>query len=107
MGITAIIMKTNIFDSLQNWYLSQCDGDWEHEFGIKIDTLDNPGWSVIIDLVGTECEDKKFNKIDQQITENNWIQCQVKNGKFIGASGPQNLSDIIRVFINWQNSFNE
>ena len=27
---------------LQSWYQSQCDGDWEHEFGIRIETLDNP-----------------------------------------------------------------
>ena len=39
---------------LQDWYLKQCDGGWEHEYGIKIETLDNPGWKVIIDLAYTE-----------------------------------------------------
>jgi hypothetical protein len=95
-------MKQSIFDLLQNWYYFQCDGDWEHEFGIKIDTLDNPGWTVSIDLVGTDCENKLFKEIDEQINENNWIQCEVKDGKFKGSGGPQNLSDIIKIFISWK-----
>jgi Immunity protein 53 len=38
---------------LEDWYETQCDGDWEHQHGLKIDTLDNPGWQVQIDLDGT------------------------------------------------------
>jgi len=97
-------MKDNPFELLQSWYDQQCDGDWEHEFGIKIDTLDNPGWSVSIDLLGTNLENKKFTKVNQLITENDWIQCNVENYKFHGAGGPQNLMDIINVFLVWQNS---
>ena len=26
---------------LEEWYKSQCDGDWEHLFGVEIGTLDN------------------------------------------------------------------
>ena len=36
-----------VFQRLQKWYKSQCNGDWEHSFGIKIETLDNPGWIEI------------------------------------------------------------
>ena len=35
---------------LEQWYEKTCDGDWEHIYGISIDTLDNPGWRVRIDL---------------------------------------------------------
>lgn len=94
-------MEKDVFDSLQRWYYAQCDSDWEHEFGIKIDTLDNPGWVVIIDLINTRLENQDFNEIDLQITENNWIQCEVKDGKFKGVGGPTNLTEIIEVFINW------
>ncbi len=31
---------------LQRWYSAQCDGDWEHGLGVRIETLDNPGWMV-------------------------------------------------------------
>lgn len=97
-------MKDASFELLQDWYAQQCDGDWEHEFGIKIDTLDNPGWSVFIDLVGTSLENKKFTKLNRLTTENNWMQCSVEDHKFHGSGGPQNLIDIINVFIEWKNS---
>jgi len=38
---------------LTQWYLAQCNDDWEHLYGVKIDTLDNPGWSLRIELTGT------------------------------------------------------
>ncbi|TMB85990.1 MAG: hypothetical protein E6J45_14585 [Chloroflexi bacterium] len=31
---------------LQHWYLSRCDGEWEHQRGITIESLDNPGDDV-------------------------------------------------------------
>lgn len=30
----------NIFEWLQNWYISNCDGEWEHWKRIKISTVD-------------------------------------------------------------------
>jgi hypothetical protein len=38
---------------LQDWYKQNCDGDWEHSYGINIYTVDNPGWSVNIELTDT------------------------------------------------------
>ena len=34
---------------IEQWYQRQCDGNWEHQHGIKVETLDNPGWHVEID----------------------------------------------------------
>ncbi|MFE6026463.1 Imm53 family immunity protein [Streptomyces niveus] len=41
-------------DWLRNWYAQQCDGEWEHERGVRIATIDNPGWTVSIDLEESE-----------------------------------------------------
>jgi hypothetical protein len=38
---------------LENWYSPQCNGHWEHGFGVRISTIDNPGWSADIDLHDT------------------------------------------------------
>ena len=46
-------MKNN-FLWLQQWYYGHCNGDWEHGSGIHIDTLDNPGWSITINLEDTD-----------------------------------------------------
>ena len=45
---------------MQDWYKKQCDGDWEHQNGIRIETIDNPGWKIVIDLVETELDGKTF-----------------------------------------------
>ena len=87
---------------LENWYKSQCDGDWEHMFGIKIDTLDNPGWNVEIDIADTELEDKPFNEYEYNLNDDNdWMFCQVKNGKFDAAGDPNKLGEIIKIFKEW------
>ncbi len=41
---------------LEQWYAEQCDGVWEELYGITIQTLDNPGWDVTIQLIGTKYE---------------------------------------------------
>jgi hypothetical protein len=48
---------------LQNWYSTQCDGDWEHQYGVSLDTLDNPGWRLKIDLCGTAAKDRTLDRI--------------------------------------------
>lgn len=86
---------------LEEWYSSQCDGDWEHSYGLKIDTLDNPGWFVSISLLETDLEYKQFEPVVTERSEIDWIQCKINKGHFEGAGGPSNLEEIITVFKNW------
>ena len=46
-------MELSNIEWLQQWYQKNCDGEWEHLYGIEIETLDNPGWHVKIDLEET------------------------------------------------------
>lgn len=94
---------------LQSWYESQCDGDWEHSYGIEIETLDNPGWWLSVDLVDTQwAELTQARNIDRR-TDSDWVQTEITDGKFIGAGGPENLSELIELFlqITQQNSTHE
>lgn len=50
----------NLLSWLQEWYSENCNGDWEHSDGIRIATLDNPGWSIKISLLDTSIESKAF-----------------------------------------------
>ena len=50
----------NVFAWLEEWYKSSCNGEWEEDYGIKIQTIDNPGWLVIIDILETDLEEKEF-----------------------------------------------
>ncbi|MDE3046627.1 MAG: immunity 53 family protein [Verrucomicrobiota bacterium] len=97
-------MNDNNLIWLLHWYHSQCDGDWEHGNGIKIGTIDNPGWSLKVSLNETELADKEFTTIDINRSESDWIYCSIKNEIFEGFGGPFNLSEILQIFHNWAES---
>jgi hypothetical protein len=86
---------------LQNWYHSQCDGDWEHSYGVKIDTLDNPGWSVVIDLAETNLAGCAFPEVHRLEHDMDWIHCRVRGMRFEGNGGPFMLEEILRAFLVW------
>lgn len=92
--------KTN-FEWLQEWYSRHTDGDWEHQNGIKIETLDNPGWSVLIDLDGTELSDRDFQRRQVERSENDWFHLWTDHGEFEIACGPMNLEEALGVFREW------
>jgi hypothetical protein len=87
---------------LMHWYERQCDGDWEHQWGVKIDTLDNPGWSLEIDLENTEFEDRPFARVEHNLqSDRGWWVCWVENRQFHAACGPVDLAAVIEVFKGW------
>jgi hypothetical protein len=87
-----------ILEWLQDWYSNQCDGEWEHSYGIRIDTLDNPGWEVTIDLIKTKIEGKEipYQLIDKG--ENDWYGLSIKNNQFVGIGDPSKLIIILARF---------
>ena len=92
---------SNELTELQVWYQSQCDGDWEHSNGIRIGTLDNPGWIVRIDLAETPLAGRSFPEISDLDPDVRWMHCRVVDGKFDGAGGVPMLGAILRAFLNW------
>jgi hypothetical protein len=86
---------------LLQWYYNQCDGDWEHGNGIRITTIDNPGWFIKISLEETGLQNKSFQKIRIDRSENDWLRCFVDKEVFEGAGGPFNLPEILQIFRDW------
>lgn len=87
---------------LQDWYQANTNGVWEHQHGVAISTFDNPGWSVRIDLVATRLANRPFAHVARQgDCEHDWVNCQVKDFEFQGSGGPQNLEEILLVFLEW------
>ncbi len=86
---------------LQSWYADQCDGDWEHEEGLKIYTVDNPGWRVQVGLLDTDLEGKLFEEVKVERSEKDWYRCWVKDRMFQGACGSRNLLEMLEVFRTW------
>lgn len=95
---------------LSQWYLSQCDDDWEHSYGVKIDTLDNPGWSLKIDLTDTSLANRAFERVtygeptddlEEWHRTGSWWVASVQGSAFEASCGPLDLSAAIGVFRQW------
>jgi hypothetical protein len=92
-------VDTTTLTRLQNWYLTNCNGDWEHSYGISINTLDNPGWTIKIDLSDTCLQDLYYDKqIDNGIFD--WLSIKATD-KVLEASGdPTKLAIILAIFLD-------
>lgn len=97
-------------DRLQQWYAKQCNGDWEHGQGISIQTCDNPGWWVKINITGTKLQPVAFRAIKENVNAQGfqmgkrWLCCQVRNGCWEGAGDETRLPQILNVFLDWAES---
>lgn len=94
-------------ERLQRWFAAQCNGTWEHDWGVKIETLDNPGWLVRIDLTGTPWAAKEFSRRKEGINdaghpmEERWIHCFTQDQLFLGACDPRQLDRVFELFLAW------
>ena len=91
----------SLLEELQTWYLSQCGENWEDVNGVEINTLDNPGWSVTIDLNGTNLATRPFTEIKDLDDDQDWMRCWVDREKFEGVGDPRKLEKILSVFLDW------
>jgi hypothetical protein len=87
--------------ALEAWYARNCDGDWEHSFGVSIETLDNPGWAVRVDLAETALAGRPFETVRIDRAPDDWLHCAVEANVFKGHGGPGNLHEILEAFARW------
>ena len=88
----------DILKWIQHWYAKHCDGDWEHDNGIVIETLDNPGWRVLIDLAGTDvrADDEKWQW--HETSEADWYGYKIENNTFDASGDPSKLEFLLQLF---------
>jgi len=87
---------------LIGWYQRHVDGEWEHQHGVTIATLDNPGWSLRVDLVGTALRDVPFASEEQE-DGTRWTRFWKDDsaGVFNAAGDATSLPAMIRRFRAW------
>lgn len=94
-------MSREIVDRLEEWFESNCDGDWEHGSGIRIETLDNPGWMIRFDLTRTRMQDIKIERVSNQGPSNNtWIDYWADGSTLYLACGPRSLRDALQTALD-------
>ncbi len=91
-------MEGNTFKWLNEWYINNCDGYWEHHYGIKIETIDNPGWSITIDTEGSTQELEDLGWIFIENDSNDWYGYKVEEKKFEASGDPSKLNYLVNLF---------
>jgi len=89
------------FERLVKWYREQCNGDWEHQNGIHLETLDNPGWSLDVNLAETSLAGRTVPLTKVERTEDDWVFYEVKGDVFSGNCGPENLIEMVGLFLTF------
>lgn len=85
------------FQWLQQFFQSNCDGDWEHDNGCTIETASDPGWKFTFNLRGTSYEHLNLEELEDHQAPINWLRCKVENSTFIAFCSPRRLEDCISI----------
>ncbi|QKK15044.1 immunity 53 family protein [Rhizobium indicum] len=83
------------------WFERQCVGEWHEDRGVKIDTIDNPGWSMKVDLTGTALQDKDFQEIRVERSDRDWFVARRNDQAFEAFGGSISLNEMIENFLAW------
>ena len=94
-------IRSGSLEWLAEWYWQQCDGDWEEEHGVVVETLDNPGWMISIDLAGTGLEGRTLHQERTERGDDDWVSASSDGVTFRGAGGPRNLPELVERFRAW------
>ena len=112
---------TSTLQRLQEWYADHCERvpwegpgidpslPWEELFGVRIETLDNPGWVVEVDLTDTDLESTPFERYEDMMEEPEWLACwrddrsshSEARAVFKATCGPTRLENALEVFLDW------
>ena len=87
----------DLIEVLQRWYISQCDGDWEHAYGISIAAIHSSEWRVLINGIF----DKKPISIEYKRAKVDWIHVKATESEFDGHGGIGNLREILILAFDW------
>ncbi|EJF54303.1 hypothetical protein SapgrDRAFT_2647 [Saprospira grandis DSM 2844] len=90
--------NTDILAWIEDWFSFHCDGDWEHQYGFTIKTIESGGWSVQIDLIETLLEDTEIAWQLVKKSENDWYGLAIKDSVFTASGDLRKLSFLLHSF---------
>ena len=89
---------------LQDWYVSNCRSDWAQSHGVRIENISNPGWTLTVDLEGTQPQDAVFEEISVERVDDDssWYVCKREGLTIKGYCEPRNLEELLTAFLEWR-----
>lgn len=100
------------FADIIEWYNSHCDQSWEHQYGVSLQTLDNPGWLLRVDLIHTDLQGSTMTEVREGIAPQGhpvsprWLHCFVIDNQFRGACDPTQVARLFQLFRQFRCSKN-
>lgn len=85
---------------LQDWFSSECNEDWEHTYGFRLETLDNPGWTFEANLAETRWAGIEIPRQRVDRSDLDWLQFEISDNKYMASGGPLNLSEMLQKFFD-------
>jgi hypothetical protein len=86
---------------LQAWYAAQCNGEWERQYGVTVSTLEEAGWQLRVDLVGTRLEGAELARDLTVRAEGDWLEVWSDGFTFNANGGAANLSELLAEFVGF------
>ena len=87
---------------IQTWYTFECDGFWEHLYGVQGEINSDGKCRFVIDLDETYWEEEPFETVGSIST----FQCRKEGAKFIGEGQFEHALFYLKTFKEWIESFN-
>jgi hypothetical protein len=87
--------------ALQAWFAAHCDGNWEQEYGVTIQTVEEPGWELRVDLVGTSLEGVALARQPTGQGSEDWCEMWCDGYTFYAVGGPHDLHELLGAFVSF------
>jgi Immunity protein 53 len=90
-----------VLERIQAWQKAQLERGRDLSLGVRIETLrERPGWSVQIDLSGTQLSGLKLSPYREGATERDWLAYRIKDDRFEGIGDPTKLQALLFAFLD-------
>jgi len=90
-----------VLELIQAWHKAQVERGRDLTMGVRIETLrERPGWSVQIDLAGTQLSGLTLAPYKEGAADRDWLAYRIKNDRFEGIGDPTKLQALLYAFLD-------
>lgn len=100
-GLARIVQGTSLegvdshLEALMSWYAGNCDGDWEHSYGVKIEAPERGGWELEADLLDTAHATDALPRTESRCSDTDWTAVEIRDGVYRAAGGDCTLLELV------------